>query len=95
MSDRTLRRTRPSAALRKASRGAWSPAPVFFGGMMVKRGDADTMVAGVSTATANVIQPALHGGLRTGITTASSFLSYDPAQVSRTRELRWRLASTP
>ena len=30
--------------------------PVFYGGMMVKRGDADTMVAGVCTATANVIQ---------------------------------------
>jgi phosphate acetyltransferase len=48
--------------------------PVFFGGMMVRRGDADTMVAGVSTATANVIQAgALTVGYAPGITTASSF----------------------
>jgi phosphate acetyltransferase len=48
--------------------------PVFYGGMMVTRGDADTMVAGVSTATANVIQAgALTVGYATGITTASSF----------------------
>jgi len=48
--------------------------PVFFGGMMVKQGDADTMVAGVSTATANVIQAgALTVGYAEGITTASSF----------------------
>jgi phosphate acetyltransferase len=48
--------------------------PVVFGGMMVKRGDADTMVAGVRTATANVIQAgALTVGYGKGITTASSF----------------------
>jgi phosphate acetyltransferase len=48
--------------------------PVFYGGMMVKQGDADTMVAGVSTATANVIQAgALTVGYAPGITTASSF----------------------
>ncbi|MCI0335003.1 MAG: phosphate acetyltransferase [Planctomycetes bacterium] len=48
--------------------------PVVFGGMMVKRGDADTMVAGVRTATANVIQAgALTVGYGPGITTASSF----------------------
>jgi phosphate acetyltransferase len=48
--------------------------PVFFGGMMVKQGDADAMVAGVSTATANVIQAgALTVGYAPGITTASSF----------------------
>jgi phosphate acetyltransferase len=48
--------------------------PVVFGGMMVKRGDADTMVAGIRTATANVIQAgALTVGYGTGITTASSF----------------------
>jgi phosphate acetyltransferase len=48
--------------------------PVFFGGMMVRQGDADTMVAGVSTATANVIQAgALTVGYAPGITTASSF----------------------
>lgn len=48
--------------------------PVVFGGMMVKLGDADTMVAGVRTATANVIQAgALTVGYESGITTASSF----------------------
>jgi len=48
--------------------------PVVFGGMMVKQGDADTMVAGVRTATANVIQAgALTVGYAAGITTASSF----------------------
>ena len=48
--------------------------PVFFGGMMVAQGDADTMVAGVNTATANVIQAgALTVGYAPGITTASSF----------------------
>jgi phosphate acetyltransferase len=48
--------------------------PVVFGGMMVKQGDTDTMVAGVRTATANVIQAgALTVGYGIGITTASSF----------------------
>jgi phosphate acetyltransferase len=48
--------------------------PVVFGGMMVKQGDADSMVAGVRTATANVIQAgALTVGYGPGITTASSF----------------------
>jgi phosphate acetyltransferase len=48
--------------------------PVVFGGMMVKLGHADTMVAGVSTATANVIQAgALTVGYAPGIATASSF----------------------
>ena len=48
--------------------------PVVFGGMMVRQGDADTMVAGVRTATANVIQAgALTVGYAPGITTASSF----------------------
>jgi phosphate acetyltransferase len=42
--------------------------------MMVKLGHADTMVAGVSTATANVIQAgALTVGYAAGISTASSF----------------------
>jgi phosphate acetyltransferase len=46
----------------------------FYGGMMVMQGDADTMVAGVCTATANVIQAgALTVGYAPGITTASSF----------------------
>jgi phosphate acetyltransferase len=48
--------------------------PAVFGGMMVRQGDADTMVAGVRTATANVIQAgALTVGYAPGITTASSF----------------------
>ena len=48
--------------------------PVVFGGMMVRQGDAGTMVAGVRTATANVIQAgALAVGYAPGITTASSF----------------------
>ncbi len=47
---------------------------VVFGGMMVKLGDADTLVAGVSTATANVIQAgALTVGYAPGIASASSF----------------------
>jgi len=48
--------------------------PVFFGGMMVAEGRADTMVAGVSHATATVIQAgALALGYAPGIETASSF----------------------
>lgn len=48
--------------------------PVVFGGMMVKLGHAESMVAGVSTATANVIQAgALTVGYAPGIATASSF----------------------
>lgn len=48
--------------------------PVVFAGMMVKLGDADTLVAGVSTATANVIQAgALTVGYAPGIASASSF----------------------
>jgi phosphate acetyltransferase len=48
--------------------------PAVFGGMMVKLGHADTMVAGVGTATANVIQAgALTVGYAPGIATASSF----------------------
>ena len=48
--------------------------PLFFAGMMVARGDADTMVAGVAHATATVIQAgALTIGLAQGIETVSSF----------------------
>ncbi len=48
--------------------------PLFFGGMMVATGDADTMVAGVANATATVIQSgALTIGYAQGIETASSF----------------------
>jgi len=48
--------------------------PLFFGAMMVKRGVADAMVAGVSTATAMVISAGvLTLGYGEGIETASSF----------------------
>lgn len=48
--------------------------PLFFGGMMVACGDADTMVAGVANATATVIQAGvLTVGYAAGIETASSF----------------------
>lgn len=48
--------------------------PIVFGGMMVRQRDADTMVAGVRTATANVIQAgALTIGYASGVATASSF----------------------
>lgn len=48
--------------------------PLFFGGMMVARGDAATMVAGVDHATATVIQAgALTVGFAPGLETASSF----------------------
>lgn len=48
--------------------------PLFFGGMMVACGDADTMVAGVANATATVIQAGvLTVGYAPGIETASSF----------------------
>jgi phosphate acetyltransferase len=48
--------------------------PLFYGGLMVALGDADTMVAGVAHATASVIQAgALTIGLRAGIETVSSF----------------------
>lgn len=48
--------------------------PLVYAGMMVHCGDADTMVAGVSTATATVIQAgALTVGYAEGIENASSF----------------------
>ncbi|KAA3659165.1 MAG: phosphotransacetylase, partial [Calditrichaeota bacterium] len=48
--------------------------PLAFGGMMVKSGEADGMVAGVATATAFVIQIAsLTIGLEQGFTKPSSF----------------------
>lgn len=47
---------------------------VFFGGMMVKAGDADAMVAGAASATATVIQSgSLTVGLAEGIDTVSSY----------------------
>jgi len=48
--------------------------PLFYGGMMVKTGDAHAMVAGAATATATVIQSgALTAGFAPGINTPSSF----------------------
>ena len=48
--------------------------PLFYGGMMVKTGQADSMVGGVASATATVIQSGtLTVGLAAGINTASSF----------------------
>ena len=48
--------------------------PMFYGGVMVACGDADSMIAGAATATATVIQTGtLAIGLADGINTASSF----------------------
>lgn len=48
--------------------------PLFFGGMMVGQGAAETMVAGVAHATASVIQAgALTIGMQPGLETVSSF----------------------
>jgi phosphate acetyltransferase len=48
--------------------------PLFHAGLMVKAGDADAMVAGVSLATARVIEAGLMTvGLAEGIRTPSSF----------------------
>lgn len=48
--------------------------PLAFGGMMVKMGDADGMIAGVASATSSVIQAAsLTIGFQEGMSTPSSF----------------------
>ncbi len=48
--------------------------PLYFGGMMVAQGEADTMVAGVSIATRRVIEAGMMTiGLAKGIATPSSF----------------------
>lgn len=48
--------------------------PLFYGGMMVACGDADSMIGGVASATATVIQAGvLTIGLADGINTPSSF----------------------
>lgn len=58
----------PKVALRMVKR------PLYYGGMMVAGGDAHTMVAGVATPTALVIQAGvLTVGLAEGIDTPSSF----------------------
>ncbi len=62
------REMKPAIAKRMVKRA------LFFGGMMVAQGDADTLVAGVAHATATVIQAgALTVGYAPGIETASSF----------------------
>jgi phosphate acetyltransferase len=48
--------------------------PMFYGAMMVASGDADTMIGGVASATATVIQAGTLGiGLMKGIETVSSY----------------------
>ena len=66
------RAQRPKANDKVALRAANKP--MFFASLMVKAGDADAMVAGVSCPTARVIEAGLMGvGLAAGITTPSSF----------------------
>jgi phosphate acetyltransferase len=60
--------TNPALARRVAAK------PLFHGGLMVKSGDADAMVAGVATTTARVIEAGMMTiGLAPGIATPSSF----------------------
>ena len=64
----TGRDLNPNVARRMVKR------PLYYGGMMVAQGDAQTMVAGATTPTALVIQAgAMTVGLAEGIKTASSF----------------------
>ncbi|MDX1512372.1 MAG: phosphate acetyltransferase [Gammaproteobacteria bacterium] len=61
-------KTKPKVAARLIRK------PLFYGSLMVKCGDADAMVAGVTCATARVIEAGLMGiGLADGIDTPSSF----------------------
>jgi len=63
---------RPGAGPRVAERLARKP--LFHGGMMVKAGDADAMIAGATSATGRVIEAGLMTvGLAAGIRTPSSF----------------------
>src|SRR5512141_1089541 len=62
---------RPDVDPRVARRLATKP--LFHGGLMVKAGDADAMVAGVANPTARVIEPGMMTvGLAAGIETPSS-----------------------
>jgi phosphate acetyltransferase len=62
------RRSDPKLARRLLRR------PLFFGALMVRAGDAEALVGGVSVATAKVIEAGLMGiGLAEGIHTPSSF----------------------
>lgn len=63
---------RPSTNLKVAQR--LMRKPLFYGGMMVKTGDAHAMIAGVANPTARVIEAGLMTvGLTAGINTPSSF----------------------
>ena len=63
---------RPSASARVAERLVRKA--LFYGGMMVKAGDADAMIAGVANPTGRVIEAGLMTvGLAAGIRTPSSF----------------------
>ena len=63
---------RPNANLRVAERLVRKP--LFHAGMMVKAGDADALIAGVTTTTGRVIEAGLMTvGLAEGIRTPSSF----------------------
>jgi phosphate acetyltransferase len=63
---------RPNANLKVAERAVRKP--LFHAGMMVKAGDADAMIAGVTTPTGRVIEAGLMTvGLAAGIGNPSSF----------------------
>ncbi|MFQ6023375.1 MAG: phosphate acetyltransferase [Acidiferrobacterales bacterium] len=63
---------RPSANIKVAQR--LTRKPLFYGGMMVKAGDANAMIAGVANTTARVIEAGLMTvGLAADINTPSSF----------------------
>jgi phosphate acetyltransferase len=74
---------RPNANARVAERLVRKP--LFHGGMMIKAGDADAMLAGVDNPTARVIEAGLMTvGLAEGIRTPSSFfLMLVPACAGR------------
>lgn len=64
--------------------------PLFYGGMMVARGEADTMVAGVATPTALVIQAGvLTVGLAEGVATPSSYFLMILPEFQGVREKRF------
>lgn len=66
------RSARPDTNLRIARR--FAAKPLFRAGLMVRRGDADAMVAGAMTTTARVIEAGMMTiGLAPGIATVSSF----------------------
>jgi phosphate acetyltransferase len=75
-------RGRPNANPRIAERVVRKP--LFHAGMMVRAGDADAMVAGVTTTTGRVIEAGLMTvGLAAGIRTPSSFFLMIVPDVER------------